>query len=549
MISALREDRDGALLYADFEAAKRRAEGESHFLRVSDRFPLTGRGDINTYAVFAETDRTLTGPQGRTGVIVPTGIATDATTQYFFKDLVKQGSLASLFEFGNEEKLFQAVKDYVRFCLLTMRGHGTPDEPVPMAFKLRQAAQIPERAYQLTASDILRMNPNTGTCPVFSSRRDAEITLDIYRRVPVLVDESKADGNPWGVSFMTMFHMSNDSHLFRPSAERNETFEDLLKDGWELEGNILVRNDERLLPLYEAKMLHHYDHRFSTYEDATEKQLNERTLPRLTLDQHQDPSATPMPRYWVPERDVPTGELDKHGKPVMIPGARSRLTAKDWDRDWLMGWRDICRASDERTMINFAFPRVSAPDGTLLMLPRADPISGLAACLSSFVLDFATRQKVGGTHLKFFTMNQLPVASPKQLHPHSSLIAPRLLELAYTAHDMTGFARDLGDTGGPFIWDTDRRAVIRAELDALFFHLYGITREDTAYILETFNVTRDNDVKAHGEYRTKLLILAEYDRMAASGLTLETPLTEGEHGTYHSTLTPPPGHGPRHPSA
>lgn len=83
-------------------------------------------------------------------------------------------------------------------------------------------------------------------------------------------------------------------------------------------------------------------------------------------------------------------------------------------------------------------------------------------------------------------------------------------------------------------------------MDALFFHLYGITREDTAYILDTFNVTRDNDIKAHGEYRTKNLILAEYDRMAAAGLTLETPLTEGESGTYRSTLTPPPGQGPRH---
>ncbi|MFF9347792.1 hypothetical protein [Streptomyces sp. NPDC014734] len=111
---------------------------------------------------------------------------------------------------------------------------------------------------------------------------------------------------------------------------------------------------------------------------------------------------------------------------------------------------------------------------------------------------------------------------------------------------MTGFVRDLGDTGAPFRWETDRRAIMRVELDALFFHLYGITREDTAYILDTFNVTRDNDIKAHGEYRTKNLILAEYDRMATTGLTMETPLVEGDSGTYGSTLTPPPGHGPRH---
>ncbi|MBN3931732.1 N-6 DNA methylase [Streptomyces verrucosisporus] len=547
LIAALADDPDGARLFAEFGAAKRRAEGESHFLRMSNRFPLTGRGDINTYAVFAETDRTLTGPRGRTGVIVPTGIATDATTQFFFKDLVTKGHLAALYGFENEEKIFPGVDHRVNFALFCMAGSGSPDSPISIAFRARQVAQIAERAYTLTGRDIQLLNPNTGTCPVFRSRRDAEITLGIYHRVPVLLEEAKGEaGNPWGVSFMRMFDMSNDSHLFRPDAQNGETFDDLLKEGWELHGNVLVRGKERLLPLYEAKMLHHYDHRFSTYEGATEKQLAVGMLPRLTSDQHQDPHTYPLPRYWIPEQDVPTGKFDKGGKEAKIPGVCSRLHAKGWDRDWLMGWRDICRSSDERTMINFVFPRVAAPDGTLLMLPHAGPIEGLAPCLSSFVLDFVTRQKVGGTHLKFFTAHQLPVVAPEQVDPHTPFITPRVLELAYTAHDMAPFARDLGDTGAPFRWDEDRRAVIRAELDALFFHLYGINRDDAAYILDTFNVTRDNDIKAHGEYRTKRLILAEYDRMAAAGLTLENPLVEGESGTYRSTLTPPPGQGPRH---
>ncbi|MEV0024071.1 DNA methyltransferase [Streptomyces atroolivaceus] len=545
LITELRDDPDGAGLYTEFEAARRRAEGESHFLRVGGRFPLTGRGDINTYAVFTETDRTLTGPRGRTGVIVPTGIATDATTQYFFKDLVERGSLASLFEFGNEEKLFADVKDYVRFCLLAMRGRGAPDAPIHVVAKVRQAAQIPDRSFTLTSRDILRVNPNTGTFPIFSSRRDADITLGVYRRIPVLIDETKAAvGNPWDISFMTMFHMSNDSHLFRPSAQNNESFEDLLKDGWVLDGNALVRGGERLLPLYEAKMLHHYDHRFSTYENATEKQLNERTLPRFTTEQHRDASALPLPRYWVPEQDVPTGKVDNHGKPIMDPGVRSRLAAKGWDRQWLFGWRDVCRASDERTMIASAAPAHGF--GHKYLLALAPEATLLTAVWSSFVVDYVARQAVGGTSMSYFIVRQLAVPTPDQLAPHAEIIGLRTLELTYTATDMTPFARDLGDTGAPFRWDPERRAVIRAELDALFFHLYGISRDDTDYILDTFNVTRDNDIKAHGEYRTKRLILAEYDRMAAAGLTMENPLTEGENGTYHSTLTPPPGHGPRH---
>ncbi|MCX5210071.1 N-6 DNA methylase [Kitasatospora sp. NBC_00240] len=550
LIAALRDDPDRAHLYAEFEDAKRRAEGESHFLRASNRFPLTGRGDINTYAVFTETDRILTGPRGRTGVIVPTGIATDATTQYFFRDLLDHGSLASLYEFGNEEKLFAAVKDYVRFCLLTLRGQGSPDTPISLVFKVRQAAQIPGRAYTLTSRDILQMNPNTGTCPTFSSRRDAEIALGIYRRIPVLVHEGREDGNPWGISFMRMLDMANDSGLFRPNAEAGETFDDLLKDGWALDGNVLVRGTERLLPLYEAKMLHHYDHRFSTYENATVKQLNERTLPRFTLEKHQDASAVPMPRYWVPEQDVPTGRYDKNGVEAKEAGVASRLTAKGWDHGWLLGWRDIGRASDERTMIAAVAPAHGFGHPFPLALPASPSNSPvLAAALSSMACDYAVRQKIGGTHLTYTYVEQMPIPTPAQLLPHADSIISRFIELTYTAYDMAPFAIDVGDTGTPFRWDPERRAVIRAELDALFFHLYGISRDDTAYIMDTFNVTRTNDLKAHGTYRTKELILAEYDRMAAAGLTLENPLIEGESGTYRSTLNPPPGQGPRHPAA
>ncbi|MGW7524442.1 Eco57I restriction-modification methylase domain-containing protein [Streptomyces sp. NPDC054783] len=546
-IRELKDNPDTAQLYSDYESAKRKVYGESHFWRASSRYPLTGQGNLNLYALFAEGDRILTSTRGRTGVIIPTGIATDARTQYFFKDLVTKGHLTAIYGFENEERIFPAVHHDRPFLLFCMQGSGSPDTPISIAFRVRQVEQIAERSYTLSGRDIQLLNPNTGTCPVFRSRRDAEITLGIYRRVPVLNDETKEpDGNPWGLSFMTMFHMSHESHLFRPNAQSGETFDDLLNSGWHLDGNVLIRGAERLLPLYEAKMLHHYDHRFSTYENATEKQLAVGTLPRLTLDQHQDASALPLPRYWVPEQDVPTGKFDKTGEEIKEAGVTTRLARRRWDRDWLLGWRDITNTGNERTMIDFTFPRVAVPDGTLLMLPHADPVDGLLACLSSFVLDFTARQKVGGTHLKFFTVYQLPVIAPEQVIPHSGFITPHVLELTYTAHDMRAFARDLGDVGAPFLWDEDRRAVIRAELDALFFHLYGITRDDTAYILDTFNVTRDNDIKAHGEYRTKNLILAEYDRMAAAGLTLENPLTEGESGTYRSTLTPPPGQGPRH---
>ncbi|MFE7747925.1 Eco57I restriction-modification methylase domain-containing protein [Streptomyces sp. NPDC057428] len=527
-------------LYASFKEEQRKNDGFKHFAHTSGRFPLTAFGRLNTYSLFAEHARTTMATQGRIGQIVPSGIATDSFNQYFFKDLITKGQLDTLYDFENEDKVFPEVHNQLRFCLFTLRGSGSLSEPIRIVFKVRQPEQIADRSYLLAAEDILAINPNTGTCPVFRSRRDMEITLGIYRRIPVLLREGAANGNPWGVKFQLMIMMNTDSDKFR-------TREDLITDGWHLEGHTFVKAGAHMLPLYEAKMVHHYDHRFSTYENATEKQLNKGTLPRFTVEQHQDPTAVPLPRYWVSAQDTPTGEFDKSGKEIKAPGVRSRLAARGWDRTWVMGWRDICRASDERTMICAIAPAHGFGHPFPLAFPAAPEHAPLlSAAFSSMACDYAVRQKIGGTHLTYGYVHQLPVPTPGQLAPHGPFITPHVLELTYTAHDMTPFAHDLGDTGMPFRWDPDRRAIIRAELDALFFHLYGITRDDTAYILDTFNVTRDNDTKAHGEYRTKRLILAEYDRMAAAGLTMETPLTEGESGTYRSILTPPPGQGPRH---
>ncbi|NKY99994.1 Eco57I restriction-modification methylase domain-containing protein [Nocardiopsis alborubida] len=538
LIADLKKNPDRSGLYQEFEEAKRKAEGESHFLRISGRYPLTGRGDINTYAVFSETDRTLVGPRGRMGVIVPTGIATDATTQYFFKDLVQAGSIAALYDFENAAPLFPGVHRSFKFCILSLTGRDMHESKASFAFFVHDPAELEDanKAFTMTPEEITLLNPNTGTCPVFRSRRDAEITLDIYKRVPVLVKEGDPDGNPWGVSFMTMFHMSNDSHLFH-------TREDLEDDGWRLEGNIFTKGSKRMLPLYESKMIHHYDHRWATYvENGSTRDF--------TLEEKRNSSAVVLPRYWVSEVATDTGEVDKNGNPIMDPGVQTKLESSRWDRGWLLGWRDICRSTDERTAIIGAFPRSAVGNNlpaSILWSDLTESAAGLIASLSSMVFDFCARLKVGGTHLNFFISHQLPVLGFKQTRPYINFIGPRVVELAYTASDMKDFALDLGDEGAPFRWDEERRAIMRAELDALFFHLYGINRDDVDYIMETFPIVKRKDEAKYGTYRTKELILEIYDRMAKAGVSLDTPLIDGEN--FISMLTPPPGHGPRHAPA
>ncbi|MBX3459328.1 MAG: hypothetical protein KF696_05065, partial [Planctomycetes bacterium] len=236
LIAAL--SKSDPLLYNEYQFALAAYNNVTTFLRASGTYPLTGTGRINSYQVFAERDRDLLSDSGRLGVILPTGIATDATTAPFFRDLVERKSLAALYDFENRRKLFEDVDSRFKFCLLFLSGRQRPVGSADFAFFLHDPAELAEesRRFTLTPEEIKLLNPNTATCPVFRTRRDAEITLGIYRRVPVLINENdKEQGNPWGIRFMQgLFNMTSDSHLFH-------TRDELEQDGWRLNGNVFER--------------------------------------------------------------------------------------------------------------------------------------------------------------------------------------------------------------------------------------------------------------------------------------------------------------------
>jgi hypothetical protein len=297
-------------LALDFENAKHAAECSSKFVRISNRYKLTAVGDVNTYALFAEHGRDLA--CGRTGIILPTGIATDDTTKDFFGDLVEKRSIASLFDFENREAIFQGVHRSYKFCLLTLSSQPVQTSEFVFFATRTQHLQDPRRRFSLAPAEIALFNPNTRTMPVFRTRQDAELTRKIYQRVPVLENE-RTGQNPWGVRFLRMIDMSNDSGLFS----------DQPREGY-------VR-------LFEGKMVQAYDHRAAGVMTIVENLKRPGQPVDTSLGEHQNPKFLPKPQYWVSEIIV-----------------RERILSKT--PNWFIGFKSVTSSTNERTFISTLLP-------------------------------------------------------------------------------------------------------------------------------------------------------------------------------------------------
>ena len=503
------------VLWKEWTTATRIAQGQGHFVRQSERYPLCGKGDVNTYALFAEHNLQVLRQHGRAGFIVPSGIATDDTTKDYFQAIMRTRALRSMWEFENEG-FFTAGKGHMlRFSLTTLSGRSDPSIAADFLFQGQAISDVddPERHFSLSAADIETISPNTGTCPIFRTKRDAAIALEIYRRVGVLRREGDPDGNPWGLRLRRMLHMADDSGLFRMRA-------DLASAGWRRESDRFEMEGKVMLPLYEAKMIYQYNHRSGTFEGAPSGKRPHR-LPSPSVSQLADPKYVSLPFYWVAEEETS----------AWFDGV--------WDRGWLLGWRNVTDArASVRTVVACIIPRTAVNDTFPLMMPAADPrlVAGLYANVSSIPFDYCARQKVGGLHLTYFTMQQLPALQPGAYAvptpwtppiPIRDWLLPRVLELTYTAWDLKAFAEDCDDDGPPFIWDPERRFQLRCEIDAAFFHLYGVSRDDADYILDTFPALERSEKREHGEYRTKRVVLETYDALAAAavnGLPYDSPL-------------------------
>jgi hypothetical protein len=481
-------------LWRDYVEAQARAEANARVLGKGGDYPLLGGGDVNLYSLFVERAQALVKPEGIVALLTPSGIAADKGAAEFFRGISATGRLGALYDFENRKVFFPDVDSRFKFSALVFGGAQRAFPAACCAFYLHATDELddPARVLELSADDFRLVNPNTGAAPIFRNRRDADITCRIYRENPVLVDRSGgAERRAWPVKYVTMFHMTNDSHLFLTAEEAGKL-------------------GEKAVPLYEGKMVQMYDHR------AADVVVNADNLHRAA-----QPEPIPVHEKASPER-------------LPVPQFFVRAAATDANPlGWALGFKEITAPTNARTMIAALLPGAGFGNKVPLLVPQDVSATDAAAFapllvanFNSFAFDFVLRQKLQGQTINLFILEQLPVIASERFEQSiggtkiADFVREQVLHLSYTAHDLAPFARDLGCDGPPFAWDGDDRRARMAALDGLFMHLYCLGEDDAAYILDTFPIVREQDMAAFGDYRTKTLMLAAMRRIAAGTLSI-----------------------------
>ena len=533
-------------IYREYKELLRFYDSQNKFLHVSgdvgEAYPLSGRGDVNLYAIFTELAAKLRKDKGAIGFVVPTGICTDAGTQYLFGSFVDKNIVQSIYDFENgntievtnsrgntrtmKPRIFPAVHASYKFSLLTLRHSDKSD----FCFFLHTVKDLEDRRrhYPLSSDDIRLMNPNTKTLPLIRSVKDYEIMKKIYSNSSVIWDEAREDGNVFGLSFMSMFHMSNDSELF---------YSDYAPDR---------------MPLYEGKFISQYDYRFNSYKGETDSKGNP-VESAVTLDEKENPDYEITPQYWIDEKEVylrysnapdDVKKLYKEGKTdsrligkigplglelfdTVIDTRSIPEIVKEETPKWCFGFRTISNATNKRTMVSSLF-YLSGVGHKITLIRDLDLDSSLVlnANLSSIVLDYVAKRKVGGTDICNFHFKQFPV-----IPPYSYSEKERDFVIRYSKR-LLATTRKMADilSCPVTVWNENERAVLMARLDAFYAVKYGLGKDELEFILDpeavmgngyptqTFPQVRANDISKYGEYRTKRLILEAYDELTRNGL-------------------------------
>ncbi len=507
------------LLYENYKDAFVKIYKTNHFLKTSGFFNLTSGGHINTFSVFSERCWRLLNQEGKCGMVLPTGVVMNYYMQEFFKKLIQTNSIICMFDFINTKKIFNIHSSF-RFCLLGLSG-GSLERIIPMTFYRENPIEIqnllasthldkniikklPMNHYLIPfiKDDFKSMNPNTETCLSVRNRNDLILLRKLYNEGNILIKRNlkteKIVENIWNVKLKRLFDSSGDSKIFKNIIElRNLNYSP--QDKRSLGGCWIKKNNEILLPLYEGRMIWLYDHRYNSVEFA-EKGLKRKAKSRkTTLQEYQNVYYWAIPNYWVQKKEI------------------EKKLKKNENKNWFLIYRLITGTTNERTFIISIVPLSGIARNTPRIITKRSPedLCLLYANLASMVLDFICRLKLSSNALTHFVIEQLPVLSPEKFNQKlKNMIINNVLKLTYNSYSLQNFAIDVGYNGEPFKWDAEERMILQTELDAIYAHLYNISKDDLIYILETFPLKKKKDIKEFNEYKTKRLVLEAYDKFS-----------------------------------
>lgn len=519
----------GDPLAEDFQIAERRANDTLRMARFSsgkairdantgrrvpapsDHYPLLSGGDINLYSLFVERAHALVKSDGIVGLLVPIGVGADKTSASYISSVTENRQLKAFIAFENKRKwLFKDVHSEDQPSVLIVANCGRQYANFRYAVKLHAMPndQI-DPTVMMDAATLSAVNPNTGTLPIFRTAEDARIVSKAYTHTNVFVRKSgQGDICDWETSYSTMFHMTNDSKLFRTKKELEEE-----EGAWAIGHQRYQSATGEWFPLYEGKSVQIYNHRYASIITPAGSVSGQGQSIHSTLAELSSPGFIPTPRYWV--------------KASAISAIK---------RGYAIGFNDVCNTNNARSLIAAVVPQVAAGNKLPLLDGLDAPESALLiGNLNSIPCDFFARNKIQSRNLNKYILEQLPIVPPaayaRMFGPKSAddIVREAVLELSYTAHDLAPFARDLGhvDANGdvlpPFVWDEERRLHLRAKLDGLYFILYGVfdpaepaqSRDDIRYIYSTFPIVEREETARWGSHRSRDLCLAWINALMA----------------------------------
>ena len=419
---------------------------------------------INLYNLFIEQCFNLLRKKGRCGIIVQGGIYTDLSTKQLREMLFTEGKIDTLFGFSNEKFIFENVHHAQKFCVLVFEKGGST-EKFEAAFRINPREAVkhenlerflnsPKEHIKIAVELVKRLAPDSLSIMEFKNQTDIQIAekmLDFS-----LLGENIE--NKWNLKLSQEFNMTTDSHLFKTT------------------------NDEGRLPLYEGKVIHQFTHLWGE------------------------------PKYWLDEDEARHDLLNSRIRTVKQIAKKNNLDWEDEDNrkiqldydNFRLAFRDVTSNSNERTMIMTVLPpKVFCPhtmsleqvfsvevEGNEIIpnIQRMNSRERLFVCglMNSFVIDSWLRRSVSN-HISFFFVYGLPFPRLTESDKEFAPIVERAAKLICTTPEFDDLAKEVGlGSYKNGVTDEPERQKLRAELDGLIAHLYGLTEEEFAYILTTF---------------------------------------------------------------